>query len=472
MTLALPDELLSEVIRMLRKTEWLCAAVLVNRRWHGLASYWRLWRTPFRARFPAASLPAPPHHPHTTTCHPTWPGPDVGLATGRGRSASCLGGHCGPDIVVRGSAVLSHNHNYNGNVVEWRAELVANARRVHERWMTNQRKLLWSHDVPSLYKPSRESSRVAPRDGKVCFARIAIESYQMSYVLVLYANGKRDWRTLPSTPRALCWPSDDTLFLLHESELTLMDVRTLDDIKTVAVDSTRQFELLSVDPVSQLACLAGPLGLSCVDHRVGTQVGQVGWDEDSSVHFLGLGGRTNPNQLCVVGHRRAALWDLRKLGQQLDCLEPAHAATKYRCAALHDGTLLLTETTAQEHTFHSFDLAGGVLTPSSPFPSHHFLSRTLMGAAQAPFRVQFDRYKWVLGLGDSWAVVDRRSGRVSESFPLAAPAAKASSSGSGGGRGGPYDLVYHNDTLVTSTSSHLMLWDYFTEESMGCGQWA
>jgi hypothetical protein len=106
----------------------------------------------------------------------------------------------------------------------------------------------------------------------------------------------------------------------------------------------------------------------------------------------------------------------------------------------------------------------------------------------------------VLGLGDSWAVVDRRSGRVSESFPLAAPAAKASSSGSGGGRGGPYDLVYHNDTLVTSTSSylftttcrvvgrvvscrvprlmrsavcrHLMLWDYFTEESMGCGQWA
>jgi hypothetical protein len=61
----------------------------------------------------------------------------------------------------------------------------------------------------------------------------------------------------------------------------------------------------------------------------------------------------------------------------------------------------------------------------------------------------------VLGLGDSWAVVDRRSGRVSESFPLAAPAAKASSSGSGGGRGGPYDLVYHNDTLVTSTSSYL-----------------
>jgi hypothetical protein len=139
--------------RKLRKTEWLCAAVLVNRRWHGLASYWRLWRTPFRARFPAASLPAPPlhpaQHPHTTTCHPTWPGPDVGLATGRGRSASCLGGHCGPDIVVRGSAVLSHNHN-NGNVVEWRAELVANARRVHERWMTNQRKLLWSTPPPLL----------------------------------------------------------------------------------------------------------------------------------------------------------------------------------------------------------------------------------------------------------------------------------------------------------------------------------
>ena len=165
-TLVLPDELLSEVIRCacrqaqpkklvlttltltcepnerrkLRKTEWLCAAVLVNRRWNGLASYWRLWRTPFRARFPVASLPALPHHPaqhpHTTTCHPTWHGLDVSLASGHGRSDSCLGS---PDIVVRGSAAPSHHHqhNNNGNVVEWRAELVANARRVHERWMTN-----------------------------------------------------------------------------------------------------------------------------------------------------------------------------------------------------------------------------------------------------------------------------------------------------------------------------------------------
>jgi hypothetical protein len=65
---------------------------------------------------------------------------------------------------------------------------------------------------------------------------------------------------------------------------TLMDVRTLDDIKTVAVDSTRQFEVLSVDPVSQLACLAGPLGLSCVDHRVGTQVGQVPHDTLTTAH--------------------------------------------------------------------------------------------------------------------------------------------------------------------------------------------
>jgi hypothetical protein len=44
---------------------------------------------------------------------------------------------------------------------------------------------------------------------------------------------------------------------------------------------------------------------------------------------------------------------------------------------------------------------------------------------------------------------------VSESFPLAEPAAKASRGGGGDGRGGPYDLVYHNDTLVTSTSSYL-----------------
>jgi hypothetical protein len=56
---------------------------------------------------------------------------------------------------------------------------------------------------------------------------------------------------------------------------TLMDVRTRGDIKSVAVDSTRQFELLSVDPKNQFACMAGPLGLSCVDHRVGAQVSRV-----------------------------------------------------------------------------------------------------------------------------------------------------------------------------------------------------
>jgi hypothetical protein len=51
--------------------------------------------------------------------------------------------------------------------------------------------VLTGYDVPYQYKFARGSSQVAPRDGKVCFARIAIASYQVSYVLVLYVDGKR-----------------------------------------------------------------------------------------------------------------------------------------------------------------------------------------------------------------------------------------------------------------------------------------
>jgi hypothetical protein len=81
------------------------------------------------------------------------------------------------------------------------------------------------------------------------------------------------------------------------------------------------------------------------------------------------------------------------------------------------------------------------------------LTRALTRAArhdtEAPFRIQFDRYKCVLGLGNEWAVVDRRTGCVSEGFPFAAQAAAKCSGG------GPYDLAYHNDTLVTATSSYV-----------------
>jgi hypothetical protein len=78
---------------------------------------------------------------------------------------------------------------------------------------------------------------------------------------------------------------------------------------------------------------------------------QVGWDADPSIHFMGLGGETNPNQLCVVGHRRAALWDTRKLDQQLDCVEPAHGSIPHLPALrLHTQTQTHTRTRTRTHT--------------------------------------------------------------------------------------------------------------------------
>jgi hypothetical protein len=164
--------------------------VLVNRRWHGLAVYWRLWRAHYLARFPSSPLPPQFYRswplPPPPLLHSPSHLPQLVLPVARPQraqqppsgSALCAIADCGQTDASRAwctgtygskdchrhcegsgangvAAPLITETAVGGRVVEWRDELVSNARRVHERWMTNQKRLLWSTNelVQSLRCP-------------------------------------------------------------------------------------------------------------------------------------------------------------------------------------------------------------------------------------------------------------------------------------------------------------------------------